>query len=71
MVSDSQDFGSDSWVLVSDSRALVSDSLFLIRAKFLIRGLFTPAAATYLTILTAPSTWTFSNVSKRAGVLDN
>ena len=26
--------------MVSDSRVLVSDSLFLIRAKFLIRGLF-------------------------------
>ena len=31
---------SDSRILVSDSRLLVSDSLFLIRGKFLIRGLF-------------------------------
>ena len=55
LVSDSRDFGfwfagvwflirgilvSDSQFLVSDSRLLVSDSLFLIRGKFLIRGLF-------------------------------
>ena len=48
LVSDSRDFWflirgilvSDSRILVSDSRLLVSDSLFLIRGKFLIRGLF-------------------------------
>jgi hypothetical protein len=31
---------SDSRILVSDLRVFVSDSLLLIRAKFLIRGLF-------------------------------
>ena len=48
LVSDSRDIWflirgilvSDSRILVSDSRLLVSDSLFLIRGKFLIRGLF-------------------------------
>ena len=40
LVSDSRVLVSDSRVLFSDSRDLVSDSLFLIRAKFLIRGLF-------------------------------
>ena len=51
LVSDSRDFWflirgilvSDSRILVSDSRLLVSDSLFLIRGKFLIRGLFWPS----------------------------
>ena len=48
LVSDSRDIWflirgilvSDSRILVSDSRLLVSHSLFLIRGKFLIRGLF-------------------------------
>jgi hypothetical protein len=40
LVSDSQILVSDSQILVSGSRVLVSDSLFLIRGKFLIRGLF-------------------------------
>jgi len=44
---------SDSRILVSDSRVLVSDSLFLIRGKFLIRGLFKHRLANILSVVAA------------------